>query len=190
MKEKIKKVLFIFILGVIISFSFFSVKRYYVFNKSYEFRYVYHTEKDFDKLIKELESKKQEVNNIKPGLFDEKRTEYLKNDYTYMVDALKDIQKKLNRGKIKTKEYYEILYTLTSIDMNNTYRMKVVLFKNELLAEEISSIYSNYYLMEILSFNVVNGNELFIPYSMDKAIYKTFESYLNILNMIIEEGDK
>lgn len=191
MKEKIKKVLFVVILAIIISFGFFEIKRYYILNKSYEFKYQYHTQKDFDKLIKNLESKKQDIDNLKPGMFDEGRTDYLKDEYNFRVKELKDIKKSLNKGKIKTKDLYNVIYTISELELNNSYRIKVLSSKKTINLEKLIYIgYSNYYLVELSNFNVANANELYIPHEMDQIIYGTFENYSRILDIIIEEGAK
>ena len=191
MKEKIKKVLFGVILAIIISFGFFEIKRYYILNKSYEFKYQYHTQKDFDKLIKNLESKKQDIDNLKPGMFDEGRTDYLKDEYNFRVKELKDIKKSLNKGKIKTKDLYNVIYTISELELNNSYRIKVLSSKKTINLEKLIYIgYSNYYLVELSNFNVANANELYIPHEMDQIIYGTFENYSRILDFIIEEGAK
>ena len=175
MKEKIKKVLFVVILAIIISFGFFEIKRYYILNKSYEFKYQYHTQKDFDKLIKNLESKKQDIDNLKPGMFDEGRTDYLKDEYNFRVKELKDIKKSLNKGKIKTKDLYNVIYTISELELNNSYRIKVLSSKKTINLEKLIYIgYSNYYLVELSNFNVANANELYIPHEMDQIIYGTF----------------
>lgn len=191
MKEKIKKVLFVVILAIIISFGFFEIKRYYILNKSYEFKYQYHTQKDFDKLIKNLESKKQDIDNLKPGMLDERRTDYLKDEYNFRVKELKDIKKSLNKGKIKTKDLYNVIYTISELELNNSYRIKVLSSKKTINLEKLIYIgYSNYYLVELSNFNVANANELYIPHEMDQIIYGTFENYSRILDIIIEEGAK
>ena len=191
MKEKIKKVLFVVILAKIISFGFFEIKRYYILNKSYVFKYQYHTQKDFDKLIKNLESKKQDIDNLKPGMFDEGRTDYLKDEYNFRVKELKDIKKSLNKGKIKTKDLYNVIYTISELELNNSYRIKVLSSKKTINLEKLIYIgYSNYYLVELSNFNVANANELYIPHEMDQIIYGTFENYSRILDIIIEEGAK